>query len=70
LGFLERREVWDKLALADDQLVIDQLLIKKHSYIRNLSGVPRGGLRASRAMVGGPLQAVGGQATATKLQTY
>jgi hypothetical protein len=33
------------------------------------SGVPRVGLRASRAMVGAPHQAAAGQATAVKLQT-
>ena len=34
------------------------------------SGVPRVGLRASRAMVGAPLKAAAGQATTVKLQTY
>ena len=33
------------------------------------SGVPRVGLRASRAMVGASLQAATGQATVVKLQT-
>jgi hypothetical protein len=34
------------------------------------SGVPRVGLQASRAMVGAPLKAAAGRATAAKLQIY
>ena len=40
-----------------------------YSFTLFLSGVPRVGLRASRAMVGAPLKAAAVQATAVKLQT-
>jgi hypothetical protein len=45
-------EVLDKLAIADDRLVIDQSLVDQHSHI--FSGCRESALRASRAMVRAP----------------
>ena len=51
-GFLECRESLDRLALADDRLVIDLFLVDQHSCF--FPGCRESALRASRDMVRAP----------------